>query len=289
MMTDIKHATFSVEVFPPKENTPVQTVLDCADMLAALQPECISVTYSAGGGGNKALTAEIAGYIENKLHIPAVAHLTCIDTDKTGITQMLDTLKQKGVKRIMALRGDLPPGAADMPQPQTRTKDFRYASDLAAFISDYGGFEIYGACYPEAHAESPDMDSDIYYTKVKTDCGVSRLVSQLFFDNAKFLTFADKARQAGITVPIIAGIMPITHISQISRMVTMSGASLPGKFTKLLAKYGDNPQALADAGIAYAKEQITELLANDVDGVHVYTMNKPFVAKRIIEDLRSLL
>jgi methylenetetrahydrofolate reductase (NADPH) len=286
-MNNIKHATFSVEVFPPKENTPVQTVYDCANALAQLDPYCISVTYSAGGGGNKAFTAEIAGYIENKLHIPAVAHLTCIDSDKAGITQTLDTLKQKGIKRIMALRGDLPQGADSAEAGAKR--DFLYASDLAAFISDYGGFEIYGACYPETHAESADMDSDIYYTKVKTDCGVTRLVSQLFFDNEKFLNFVDKARQAGISVPIVAGIMPITHISQISRMVTMSGASLPGKFTKLLAKYGDSPQALSDAGIAYAKEQITELLANDVDGIHVYTMNKPHVAKRIIEDLRSLL
>lgn len=272
----------SFEVFPPKQDSPAESVYSSLGRLAELRPDFISVTFSAGGGGNTAYTAEIAAHIQNELHTPAVAHLTCLGYSRQEVSSELAELQSRGVRRIMALRGDKSPLLSGK-------HDFLHATDLISFIKSRGDFEIYAACYPECHSESASQDEDIAYLKLKADVGADAFVSQLFFDNQKYLYFLEKARAVGITIPIYAGIMPITGKNQIERMVTLSGASLPGKLTRLLAKYQDRPEALRDAGIAYAVEQITELLAYNCDGIHLYTMNKPFVAQKITESVASLL
>ncbi len=273
---------FSCEVFPPKKDTPIDSIYETLDGLKDIRPDFISVTYGAGGSSNvNHSTQEIASIIKNKYHIPAMAHLTCVACTKGEATEVLAGLKANGVENVLALRGDRSP---DYP-PKT---DFLHASDLVSFIHRRGDFGVSAACYPEGHPESPDLVSDIRHLKEKVDAGAQHLVSQLFFDNDDFLRFVERCRIAGINVPIEAGIMPVLKKSSIERMVSMCGASLPRKLTRILAKYGDHPEAMREAGLAYAIDQITDLMAAGVDGIHLYTMNNPEVAKYISSSISTL-
>ena len=273
---------FSCEVFPPKKSAPVDSIYQTLDGLKDIRFDFISVTFGAGGSSNvNQSTSEIAALIENKYHIPAMAHLTCVAAGREDADRILAELKEAGVENILALRGDVNP---DYP-PKT---DFHYASELVAYIREKGDFGISAACYPEGHFESPDLVSDIRRLKEKVDAGAQHLVSQLFFDNDDFFRFLERARIAGINVPIEAGIMPIQSKNSIQRMVTMCGATIPSKLTRLLAKYGDHPEALREASIAYAIDQISDLIAGGVDGIHLYTMNNPDTAKAIAEAISSI-
>ena len=277
-----KSTVFSCEVFPPKKTSPIDTIYNTLDQLKDISPDYISVTFGAGGSGSRNLTGEIAANIWKKYNIPSVAHLSCVNYTKEEVRQLLAGLKELGVDNILALRGDKNP---DIP-PKT---DFKYASQLIEFIKSVdNSFHISGACYPEGHIESPDTVSDILNLKKKVDAGAEHLVSQLFFNNDDFYEFRDKARIAGINVPIQAGIMPVLNKKQIERMVSMCGASIPRKLARLLSKYGDHPEAMHDAGISYAVDQISDLIASGVDGIHLYTMNNAQVAKTIFERVSSL-
>ncbi|MCL2054792.1 MAG: methylenetetrahydrofolate reductase [NAD(P)H] [Oscillospiraceae bacterium] len=278
----------SFEVFPPKKTSPVETVYKTLDELASLTPDFISVTYGASGSNAGAennaanTTLNIAAYIQNDLKIPSVAHLTCVYSTKEGIKSCIEAFAENKIENILALRGDINP---EFP----RKHDFEYASDLVRFIKQNGDFCVSGACYPECHLEAKDLRSDIRNLKTKVEAGAEHLVTQLFFDNAIFYSFAEKLEIAGIDVPVEAGIMPVVNKKQIERMVSLCGASLPAKFTKMLQKYEHNPEALRDAGLAYAIDQIADLISNGVSGIHLYTMNNPLVAKRITDSIRSLL
>ena len=272
---------FSCEVFPPKATSPVDTIYRTLDGLKDIRPDFISVTFGAGGSQVNQTTREIASIIENQYHIPAMAHLTCVAAGKAEVDELLDRLKADGVENILALRGDINP---DVP-PKT---DFAHASDLVAYIRSHSDFGVSAACYPEGHLESPDLVSDIRHLKEKVDAGAQHLVSQLFFDNEDFFRFLERARIAGINVPIEAGIMPVLSKNSIRRMVSMCGASMPRKLTRILGRYGDHPEALREAGIAYAIDQISDLIAGGVDGIHLYTMNMPEVARQIADSLSSI-
>lgn len=273
---------FSLEIFPPKRTSPVETIYTTLDALRGLQPDFISVTYGAGGHVADFTTCDIAAIIKDKYGIEPLAHLTCMGRTREDITQLLGRLRDKGIDNVLALRGD--------PNPELPARDdFAHASDLVTFIRQYGRFHVAGACYPEGHVDARDLDHDIENLCRKVDAGAEHLISQLFFDNAYFYRFMDKARRAGIAVPIEAGIMPVINKKQIERMVTLCGASLPPKFTKMMQRYEHHPEALRDAGIAYAVDQIVDLVAQGVDGIHLYTMNNPLVAQRIVDSVGGLL
>lgn len=276
-----KKTVFSFEVFPPKRDIPVETVYPTLDELSQLHPDFISVTCGAGGtGGNR--TVEVATYIK-QLGCETAAHMPCIYLTEEAALQNLKELKEAGIENILALRGDEVPG-------RERAHVFEHASDLVAFIKEKEpDFNIIGACYPEGHTEAKTLAADIRNLKTKVDAGVNELISQLFFDNTMFYRFLERCEIAGINVPIEAGIMPVTNKAQIERMVSMCGATLPVKFQRAIAKYGDKPEAMRDIGIAYAIDQIADLLANGVDGIHVYTMNNPYIAKKIAEAVKTLL
>lgn len=280
---ECKKVVYSLEVFPPKKTTSIDTIYNTLYGLRGLRPDFISVTYGAGGSeAQKNKTCEIASLIKSEYQIEPVSHLTCVGSTKQDIMEFLDRLKAEGVQNILALRGDITPGNDII--------DFEHASDLAAFIKNYDdSFNISGACYPEGHCDSANMDQDIENLKKKVDVGVTHLVSQLFFDNNHFYEFMDKVEKAGIHVPIEAGIMPVINKAQIERTVSMCGASFPVKFSKLLNKYAQDPIALKDAGIAFATEQIIDLINNDVRGIHLYTMNNVETATRITNSISNIL
>lgn len=277
---------FSFEVFPPKKDSPIESVYNKMEELCALKPDFISVTYGAGGTVGHSRTCEIASKIKHDFGVEAVAHLTCVNSTREGIDINLADLKANGIENILALRGDYVEGVEPV-------HDFKYASDLCEYIErtdEYREFfDIGGGCYPEVHGEAENEVEDILNLKKKVDAGASHLISQLFFDNNAYYRFIERAKIARIDVPIEAGIMPITNKNQITRMVSMSGASLPAKFSKILQKYENKPEALRDAGIAYAIEQIIDLIANGVDGIHLYTMNNPYIARKITEAVANLL
>ena len=275
-------AVFSFEVFPPKKDSSIESVFDKLEEICALKPDFISVTYGAGGTGGHSRTVDIASKIKHDFHIESVAHLTCVNSTRAMIDETLDDFKANGIENILALRGDY----TEVVEPQT---DFRYASDLCAYIREKGDFDISGACYPETHVDAADEVGDVLNLKKKVDAGAQHLISQLFFDNALFYRFLERTKIAGIRVPIEAGIMPVTNKRQIERMVSLCGASLPPKFSKMMQRYESKPEALRDAGIAYAVEQIVDLLANGVDGIHLYTMNNPYVAEKITRAVEKLL
>lgn len=277
-----KSTVFSCEVFPPKKTSPIETIYTTLDGLRTVRPDFISVTFGAGGSGGRNLTCDIASIIHSQYGIPTMAHLACVNHTKPEVEELLEGLKTRGITNILALRGDRDPDA----EPKT---DFQYASQLIEFIKSRGDFHISAACYPEGHPESPDMVSDTRHLKAKVDAGAEHLISQLFFNNDDFFAFRERCAIAGINVPIEAGIMPVLNESQIQRMVSMCGASLPRKLTRLLSKYGGHPEAMRDAGIAYAIDQITDLIAGGVQGIHLYTMNNASVARRISESVSSLL
>lgn len=271
--------TLSFEVFPPKNTAAFEAVKAATEIIAALRPDFMSVTYGAGGSNSKA-TIEVAGNLSSK-GIPIVAHLTCVGADRQTLSNQLSQMKAAGVDNIMALRGDLPEGA--------ELGEFRYASDLIRFIRENGDFCIGGACYPEVHPESANQAQDLMYLKQKVDCGCDYLVTQMFFDNSIFYNFLYKARDNGIQVPILPGIMPITRASQIDRAAKLSGTNVPARLRQIVDKFGDNPAAMMQAGIAYATEQIVDLLANGVNHIHVYSMNKPMVAAKILQNISELV
>ncbi|MDE6149583.1 MAG: methylenetetrahydrofolate reductase [NAD(P)H] [Ruminococcus sp.] len=277
-----KKPVFSLEIFPPKKNAGgIETIYETLDGLKDLKPDFISVTYGAGGNLADNSTCEICSIIKNKYNILPIAHLTCVNNSKSDIDVILENLKEAGVSNILALRGDINP---DIPPKD----DFAHADELVAYIKSKGDFDVSGACYPETHPDSEDAVSDILNLKHKVDCGAEHLMSQLFFNNEDFYSFREKACLAGINVPIEAGIMPITNKNQILRMATMCGASIPRKMSRILNRFEDNPKALEDAGIAYAIDQIIDLIANGVDGIHLYTMNKPYIAQRIFAAIESM-
>jgi methylenetetrahydrofolate reductase (NADPH) len=285
-----QRAVVSFEIFPPKPTSPVEVIYDTIDALAPLRPDYISVTYGAGGSTTKT-TVEIASIIKNKYNINSLAHLTCLHSSAGEIDQILTELSQRNIVNILALRGDKPAG----PSGLHWRKDFQFASDLAEYInSNYrqgsnNAFCLGGACYPEGHPECPDLTHDVENLKRKVEAGVSFLISQLFFDNELFYRFRERTARAGIRVPIQAGIMPVTNRQQIERIVGMTRATFPRKLTRILDKFASNQEAVKDAGIAYATEQIMDLLANDIEGIHLYTMNRAQVAKDIMQNIASML
>ena len=276
-----RKTVFSFEVFPPKKTSPIETIYSTLEQLRDLRPDFISVTFGAGGSGNSVYALDIASKLLED-GITPMLHLPCINFTKQEIADTLAKAKECGVENILALRGDINPDIEPV-------KDFAHASDLISYIRTQGDFDIAGACYPEAHPDAEDLDEDIENLKIKVEAGADHLISQLFFDNEFFYEFRDKAVQKGINVPIEAGIMPVVNKNMIERMVTTCGASLPGKFVKIMQRYEHNPEALRDAGIAYAINQIVDLAASGVDGVHLYTMNNPYVARKISEAVSGIL
>lgn len=272
----------SFEIFPPKKEQALRNIDETLGMLCSLNPDFISVTFGAGGCAADNKTIEIARKIKDNYGVEPLVHITCLHYDKTEISNILKQLEANGIENVLALRGDVNP---DYPMKH----DFKYANELVEFIKSQGDFSISGGCYPEKHIEAPDAITDIHNLKRKVDAGADHLVSQLFFDNDVFYRFYEKTRIAGIDVPIDAGVMPVTNKAQIERMVNMCGASLPPKFKKILHKYENDNEALFDAGMAYTINQIVDLIANDVEGVHIYTMNNPVVAKRICDGIRNLI
>ena len=273
---------FSLEVFPPKRDYPIETIYKTLDELKDIKPDFISVTYGASGSERGSRTFDIAAQIKKRYGIESCSHLTCVNATKEEIEDLLNILEDDGIENIMALRGD------DIPD-ETMQDDFRYASDLITFIkSTDHDFGISGACYPETHMNSKSQVEDIINLKKKVDAGAEHLMSQLFFDNNVFYDFLEKARIAGINVPIEAGIMPVVNVKQITRLVSLCGASIPPKFARMMQRYEDDPEAIVDAGIAYAVDQIVDLLSQGVDGIHLYTMNKPEIAKRINDSVKHL-
>lgn len=277
-----KKPVISFEIFPPKRDTTIKSIDKTLEILSELKPDFISVTFGAGGSLTNNLTIEIADKIKNKYHIEPLVHLTCINHTKEEINTILMKLHDIGIMNILALRGDRNPDI----KPK---EDFTYASDLIKFINSYKDFSVSGACYPEGHIETPDIVTDIKNLKKKVESGASHLISQLFFDNNIFYSFREKLKIADINVPVEAGIMPVVNKAQIERMVSLCGASLPDKFIRIMNKYENNKEALFDAGMIYAVNQIVDLLANDVDGIHIYTMNNPIVAERICGSIKNLV
>lgn len=279
---DDERTVFSFEVFPPKRDHDIETIYETLDELHHLKPDFISVTYGASGSLADNSTCEIASAIKHRYGIESAAHLTCVNSTREEVTEVLKRLHENEIENILALRGDIVP---DVP----RKNEFQHASDLISFVKDTEyDFGISGACYPEGHQDSRNQVEDILNLKKKVDAGAEHLISQLFFDNHLFYDFVEKARIAGINVPIEAGIMPVVNKKQIERMVSLCGASLPAKFTKMMSRYEHKPEAMRDAGIAYAVNQIVDLVSQGVDGIHLYTMNNPYIARRISESVKSL-
>jgi methylenetetrahydrofolate reductase (NADPH) len=280
-----KKPVISFEVFPPKPSSSIHTIYNTIDALAPLNPDYMSVTYGAGGSTSKK-TVEIASIIKNKYNIEALAHLTCVTSNKKEIDAVLAELDQNNIHNILALRGDFPqePGF-QLPEGL----DFEHASDLVTYIHNTKKFCVAGACYPEGHMDSPNVAADLSNLEKKVGAGTDFLITQLFLDNRFFYAFKEKTLQRNINIPIEAGIMPVINKKQIQRITSLCGSYIPEKFLKILDKYENNPEALKDAGIAYATEQIIDLLSSGVDGVHIYTMNNPEVAKRIVLNITSIV
>lgn len=277
-----KKQTLSFEVFPPKKDGEFEAAFEVLDALGKLSPDFISVTYGAGGSRSKK-TVDIASYIQNNLHIDALAHMTCVGCKKDDLLQVVTELSEANVSHVLALRGDRP---KDMSDEQFESRDFAHACDMTGFLKANTSLHIAGACYPEKHFEASDLESDLLHLKEKQDAGADFFITQLFFDNALFYNFMDKATAKGINIPICAGIMPITTAKQLGTTVSLSGSSVPKALADLIATYGENPDDMRKAGIDYAIRQIRDLQANDADGIHIYTMNKPKTAAEIVAAIR---
>jgi 5,10-methylenetetrahydrofolate reductase, prokaryotic form len=271
----------SCEVFPPKKDTDIANIYQALEHICALAPDFISVTYGAGGSGNINSTAEIAAHIQQTHAIPALAHLTCVGANPAQIDRLLTDMRQKGIDNVLALRGDLPDGEAPVDA-------LANASALIGRIRAQGGFSIGGACYPEGHIDCPTLEQDIRHLREKQDAGADFLITQLFFDNDHFFRFLDRARAAGVTLPVSAGVMPILGRSQIERMIFLCGVSLPSEIIKLLHKHQHNLADLQKAGVEHAARQMEDLIRRGAQGVHIYTMNKPEIAATCMGRLRVL-
>lgn len=274
--------TVSFEIFPPKQDSLFDSVIACTEELAVLKPDFISVTYGAGGG-TSANTVKICSHLQ-KIGITPLAHLTCLSSSKEEVHTILDDLKRNNIENVLALRGDRPQDPTFIPPG-----DYQYASDLIVDIQTRGNFCIGGACYPEGHPESRHKDLDLENLKRKVDSGCSFLTTQMFFDNNMLYSFLYRAQALGIHVPVIAGIMPVTNGKQLKRMVELSNAYLPPKFLALVDRFGDNNEAMKQAGIAYATEQIIDLVTNGVRGIHIYAMNKSDIVKQIVSNISEIL
>ena len=275
----VKDQLISFEVFPPKTDSAFDSIEWSVRELAAFNPDFMSVTYGAGGGTSQ-YTTKIASLIKNRLDTTALAHLTCASTPIDTINQILDTLKENHIDNVLAMRGDIPQGF-EKPQGEY----YNYAYELVKHIKEYGYFDIGGACYPECHPECDTIEKDIENLKNKVDCGVDFLITQLFYDNDTFYSFLEKVRKKGIYAPVFAGIMPITNIKQIDRIIGLSGTKLPYEVKAFLDKYSDNPEDLEKAALEFAINQINDLLSNGVNGIHIYTMNKPYVARTVLKGI----
>ena len=278
--------SLSFEVFPPKNDTAFESVKRATEEIATLHPSFMSVTYGAGGGTSK-YTLDIAKNIKEQYGVPTLAHLTCVSSTKETVRQKIEEIRAAGIENIMALRGDLTP---EMERLDRSEWSYRHAVDLIRDIRESGAdFCIGGACYPEIHPESANQKEDIKFLKEKVDAGCSFLTTQMFFDNNLLYNFLYKIREAGITVPIIPGIMPITNGNQVERAVKLSGSFVPQRFKAIVDKFGTTPAAMKQAGIAYATDQIIDLFANGITNVHVYSMNKPDVAMQIKKNLSDII
>ncbi len=276
----------SFEVFPPKSDSGIETIYQTIDQLIPLEPDYISVTYGAAGSTNCQNTIEIASYIKNKWNVESVAHLTCINSSKEIIEQVLSRIKEENIENILALRGDMP---QDVPIEKINRRDFTYATDLIKYLKSEHDFAISGACYPEGHIETRNIDLELQHLRQKVDAGASYLITQLFFDNADFFDFLARVRAEGISVPVQAGIMPVLNNRQIKRITELCGARIPAELEEAINKYEDDSEQLAQIGIDYSANQIIELISSGVDGVHIYTMNRPEVAKQIMERINQYL
>lgn len=277
--------SLSFEVFPPKKEATFDSVKSAIDEIAALAPSFMSVTYGAGGGTSQ-YTLDVAKSMKDKYNVPMLAHLTCVSSDKETIHQRIEDLKANGITNVMALRGDLTPEL----EASDRSKwDYKHAIDLIEELKKEDYFCIGAACYPEVHPESPNQKIDIQHIKEKVDAGADFLTTQMVFDNNLFFNFLYKIREAGITVPVLPGIMPITNAVQVERAIKLSGAFMPQRFKAMVDKFGSNPAAMKQVGIAYATEQIMDLYANGITNVHVYSMNKPDIALGIQKNLSNIL
>lgn len=274
--------TLSFEVFPPKTDSAYASVEQAVEKIADLNPSYMSVTYGAGGG-TSSHTVSIAKHIQEDKGVTATAHLTCISSNHELVQSQLTKLKDAGIENILALRGDIPEGFS------LDKLDYHHASDLAKKISDFGGFCIGGACYPEGHPDSANSNEDIDNLKKKIDAGCQYLTTQMFFDNNILYKFLYKAREKGIFCPIVPGIMPITNGNQVDRARKLSGSIMPQRFLSIVDRFGNDKDAMLQAGIAYATDQIIDLFANGINHVHVYSMNKPEVAQKILENLSSIV
>jgi methylenetetrahydrofolate reductase (NADPH) len=278
--------SLSFEVFPPKTETSFESVKAATEEIASLRPAFMSVTYGAGGGTSK-YTLDIARNIKETYGVPTLAHLTCVSSNRQTVQERIRDIKEAGIENVMALRGDIPTG---MENADRSHWDYRHAVELVRELKEADGdFCIGGACYPEVHPESADQKTDILYLKEKVDAGCDFLTTQMFFDNNLLYSFLYKIREAGITVPVVPGIMPITKANQVERAVKLSGSFMPRRFAAIVDKFGHNPDAMKQAGIAYATDQIIDLYANGIKNVHVYTMNSPDVAAKILANLSDIL
>ena len=287
----------SFEIFPPKRQEPslfgegeaeaaMERTKEVVRKIAAEKPSFISVTYGAAGGTTGANTAKIAQFVQDECHVPALAHLTCLTSSRERIADEIRSFRAKGIENVLCLRGDLPANAGE--DARRKTKDFSHAVDLVRALRP-STFCLGGACYPERHPECEHLDEDIAHLKEKVDAGLDFLTTQMFFDNNVYFHYLARLRTAGITIPVLAGIMPVTNGRQIARICELSGTSLPPRFRAIVDRFGDSPAAMMDAGIAYATEQIVDLFANGVNHVHVYTMNKPEIAIRIMLNLHGIV
>lgn len=276
-----KQPTISFEVFPPNKIYTLEKVYEVIDELSLLKPDFMSVTYGAGGSTRRN-TVDIASKIKNINNIEALAHLTCIGATKKEIDEILKDLSKNNIENIMALRGDIPQ------ECENKIGEFSHANNLIKYIKEYGDFSIGGAFYPEGHQETNDL-LDLFNLKTKVESGTDFLISQIFFENEKFYEFKEKLGKLNIKTPLIAGIMPITNGKQIRRITSMCGCSIPEKLKKILDRYEDNPIAMREAGIAYAMEQIIELISDDIAGIHIYTMNRVEASKKIMENIGNIL
>ena len=278
-----KTPTVSFEIFPPNARMSLGQVMAAAATMAVQKPDFMSVTYGAAGG-TKENTVKIAASLQEYLGIPSIAHLTCVATEKERVKAIALEMKEAGIENVLALRGDVPEGMV-YPAPDK----YAHAAELVAEIRQLGDFCIGGACYPEGHPEAGSREQDILYLKEKVDAGCDFLTTQMFFDNDLFRDYMYCIREKGITVPVLAGIMPVTNAAQLRRIYTLSQAKMPKKFERLVDKFGDKPEAMMQAGIAYAVDQIIDLIASGVSGIHIYTMNKPQVAAAIMDSLGDII
>ena len=275
-----KKVVYSFEIFPPKVNDDISKILSTLESIRDINPDYVSITYSAGGSKNSR-TKELAQIVKNDYGIEPLAHLTCINSTKDEVISAIDGLVDIGVENVLALRGDRIAGEVK--------NDFAHASDLVELIKSRSDMNVVGACYPEGHPESANIVEDIRNLKIKIDKGVTHLNSQLFFDNDDYLKYLDMVRLAGITVPIEAGVMPLVKASQFGGIVKMTGAKMPTKISRMYSKFADDPDSLMEAGIAYATDQIVDLLSSGVDGIHLYIMNNTYVAQRITDNIRPII